>query len=154
YRRRRLTAVRPDRLMTAERHSRAGPVGRRLGELEGRLQVPQPAEGRVRLDAELRRIAGSARLSGVAARAEADEPNPAPAQRGAHVVAAAFPRASAERDERAQRRQIASRVVAGGNRHAFGSVGPTLDGRDAGDRLGELLPARPPLPGPRVAVAV
>jgi hypothetical protein len=70
------------------------------------------------------------------------------------VIAAAFPRASAERHERAQRREVPGREVAGGNRHPFRSVGPALGRRDAGDRLRELLPTGAPLPGARVAVAV
>src|SRR6185295_20424602 len=101
-RRRTLTAIRPDRLVAPEWNGRAGPEGRGLGQLEGRLQMAKPAKGRVRLGAELRRVAGSGRVSRVAGRAEPDEPHPAPAERRAHVIAAALPCAPTERHERAE----------------------------------------------------
>ena len=142
-----LTAVRPDRLVAPERHGWAGPEGRRLGQLERRLEMSETAEGCVGLNAQLRRIAGPACLGRVAGGAKADEPHPAPTERSAHVIAAAFPCSSAERHERAQRRQVTSRVVAGRGRHPLGSVGSALNGRDAGDRLGELLPPWTCLPG-------
>src|SRR3954452_16174695 len=52
----RLCPRRPGRFVVAERHRRAGPVGRRLGKLHGRLQVLELADRGLALDRPARQL--------------------------------------------------------------------------------------------------
>src|SRR5215208_4999681 len=63
----------PHRLVGAERHGRTGPEGRSLGQLQGRGELAQAAEGRVGVGVEDGVVTQADGLSRVAARAEALE---------------------------------------------------------------------------------
>jgi hypothetical protein len=96
----------PDRLVVAERHRGAGPIGRGFGEPHGRPQMAQAADGRIAVDRPAVDVGLRDFVRHVLERrfghfAAVDQPAAGLRQRDAHEPAAAFAGAACQRDHRA-----------------------------------------------------
>ncbi len=114
----------------------------------------EAAPGGVALLQQIRGIADPARSRAFELVPESDVPHARLRERDAHVPGPAFGRAPAQGLQRAQRREVARRVVVlggGGEPRRFASP---LDGGDARHGLRELLPARALAPGAAVPVTI
>src|SRR5215212_1530054 len=144
----------PGRRVGAQRDGRPGPVGRGLGELQGRRELAQPADRRVVVDVQVGGIAEADGVLGVATGAEPLQPHAGLTERGADVVAAALAGSTGQRHQGAEGSEVAGGVVAGLGRHEVWVLGAALPDGEPGRALAELLPARPPGPRPDGAIAV
>src|SRR3954454_16007304 len=102
--------------MVAERHGRPIPVWRRLGEMDHRPEMPQPANRRVACYRPALQLGWGELLRHVLEcvlwyLAPTDEPPPGLGQRDPHQPATALAGTAGEGHQGAERHQIASHVI-------------------------------------------